>query len=176
MRLFFLLNLLYFFFFVPHYANALRVVDSQTILDKLEDYNMCQGRYDSGVSCNDALVRWVEKHPADAFAAGKMTRKSMNAWGAIPFFIQAFNNGKGDCKDKDVKLAVVSAVNLPIDSNKDIVLAAKKIGFEKCAVDLKEALIESAHLDSYSFKNICKELLVAGSIKGLKAKTCAALK
>ena len=157
-------------------AQALRVVEQQVILDKLDDYNMCQGRDYSGEFCHDALVRWVEKHPADAFTAGKMTRLKMNAWAAIPFFAQAFNDGKGNCKDTDVKLAVVSGLNLPITNNKAVVDDAKKIGFEKCFSEIKEAIIEAATVDSYAFKNTCKELIEQKSLTGAKAKKCSELK
>lgn len=171
---FFLFSL--FCFVSPFAAHALRTVEKQVILEKLDDYEMCQGRDYSGDFCHDALLRWVEKHPDDAFTAGKMTRLKMNAWGAIPFFTQAFSKGKGNCKDEDVKLAVVSALNLPASSNKVVVESAKKIGFEKCFSELKVAIVESASLDSYAFQNVCKDLVTKGLISGLKAKKCAEIK
>lgn len=154
-------------------AQALRLVEGQVILDKIEDYPTCQNHDYSGDFCHDALVRWVEKHPGDAFQAGKMTRKIMNAWAAIPFFSKAFEKAKTECGDEDVKLAVVSALDLPADSNKNVVQEAKKIGLDKCYKEFKTAIVDAASLGSYMFKNICKELLAKGDITGLKAKKCS---
>lgn len=163
-------------FVLSQNANALRVVEQQVILDKLEDYEMCQGRDYTGEFCHDALVRWVEKNPTDAFSAGKMTRKKMNAWGAIPFFTKAFNDGKGNCKDEDVKLAIISAFKLPPDGKKNVIDEAKKIGIETCFEDMKTDLVEAASIGSYTFQNICKELLSKGLLTGLKAKKCKEIK
>ena len=172
MRIIFSTWLLIFCFMIPS-AHALRLKDGQVILDKLDDYPTCQNHDYSGDFCHDALVRWVDAHPADAFQAGKMTRKNMNAWVAILFFNKAFDAGKTDCNDEDVKLAVVSALNLPADSHKDVLLQAKKIGFEKCYKEFKTSILDSATLDSFTFKNTCKDLIAKGDLTGLKAKKCS---
>src|SRR4051794_35350351 len=106
-------------------ALALKVDKGQVILDELEDYELCQRHDYDGDWCHDALKRWVKEHPADAFKAGKMTRLKMTHWAALHFFKQAFDQKKGDCKDEDVRLAVVSGLNLPGDSNKEVVESAR---------------------------------------------------
>lgn len=157
-------------------AQALRLVEGQVILDKIEDYPTCQNHDYSGDFCHDALDRWVEKHPADAFRAGKMTRKIMNAWAAIPFFAKAFATSKPECADEDVKLAVISALNLPAESHKEVFEAAKKIGIDSCYKEMKTTLLDEAKLGSYLFTNVCKDLAAKGDLTGLKAKKCSAEK
>ncbi len=169
----FIFSLVAIISFLAPSAHALRLKDGQVILDKLDDYPTCQNHDYSGDFCHDALVRWVETHPTDAFQAGKMTRKIMNAWVAVPFFTKAFSSGKTNCKDEDVKLAVVSALDLPADSNADVLKQAKKIGIEQCYSEFKSSILDSSTLTSYTFKNICKDLIAKGDLTGLKAKKCS---
>ena len=157
-------------------AQALRVVHEQVLLDKLDDYPLCQSKDYSGDWCHDALVRWVAKHPNDSFKAGKLTRAAMKAWGAIPFFAKTVSSPKFDCKDEDVKLAVVSALNLPAESNKEVNAQMKQIAFGKCFPVLKAAIIEAANSDSYSFMNACKELDKKKALAVDKKKECDAQK
>ncbi len=157
-------------------AHALRVVEEQVILDKIDDYQLCQKKDYSGDFCHDALKRWVEKNPTDAFKAGKMTRLAMNHWVAIPFFSQAFAAKQGQCKDQDVSLAVVSALGLPGDSNKEVVAQAKDIAFNKCYDDLKVTLLKEMPADGYMFANACKDLLDKKVLTGLKAAKCKTIK
>src|ERR1700735_5359469 len=118
MKSFFVAGFIFALIFVirPESTMALQVVHGQVILNTLDDYNSCQGYDDTGNMCQDALKRWVRAHPADAFKAGKMTRRIMNSWVAVPFFAQAFDDKVGDCKDEDVKLSIVSAFGLPADN------------------------------------------------------------
>ncbi|MBN8542559.1 MAG: hypothetical protein J0L82_19370 [Deltaproteobacteria bacterium] len=157
-------------------ANALRVKEEQVILDELQDYELCQKRDYTGDWCHDALKRWVKEHPEDAFTAGKMTRKAMNHWAAIPFFHQAFEANKGDCKDSDVKLAVYSALELPSGSYADLVKQAKKIGVETCINETKTDLVAKASVGSYLFTNVCRDLSAKGLLTGLKKKKCEEVK
>ena len=83
-------------------AFALHVKDDQVFLDSLSDYENCQSRDYTGDACHEAMQNWVKAHPADAFAAGKATRKKMNGLAAVGFFTQAFAAGTGNCKDEDV--------------------------------------------------------------------------
>ncbi len=153
-------------------AEALRVKEEQVILDEIQDYELCQKRDYTGDWCHDAMKRWVKDHPEDAFKAGKMTRKAMNHWVAIPFFHQAFEGKKGDCKDADVKLAVFSALDLPSGRNEEVVAQAKKIGIETCFSEVKTDLVAKASIGSYMFENICRDLNSKGLLTGLKKKKC----
>ncbi len=156
-------------------AQALQFDKGQVLLEELSDYELCQTKDYTGEWCQDGLKRWVKAHPADAFEAGKMTRKAMNHWAAIPYFAQSFDAKKGHCKDEDVKLSVVSALNLP-ESNQAVIASAKKIGIESCFSEMKGAILEAATLDSYLFKNTCKDLMAKGALTGLKKKKCEASK
>jgi len=99
---------------------AFSVKDGVVKLDKLEDYSFCQTKDSSGNDCHEALKRWVEAHPNDAFAAAKLTRKHMNHWAAIPFFAKAFAAKDEDCYDDDLFKALKSADDLPKDTHSEI--------------------------------------------------------
>jgi hypothetical protein len=156
-------------------ALGLTVKDGRFVLNQLRDYDSCQAKDYSGESCHEALVQWVKDHPNDAFQAGKLTRQKMNASAAMEFFAQAFEQKKGNCKDDDVRLAVISALNLPGDAHVQQISQAKKIGIETCFAEMKAAILESASLDSYTFKNTCKELTAKGALTGLKRKKCESM-
>lgn len=161
---------------VSSLAHGLRVVDEQVILDKIDDYKLCQKKDYSGDFCHDALERWVEKNPTDAFKAGKMTRAAMNHWVAVPFFAKAFEAKQGDCKDQDVTMAVVSALGLPGDSNKEVVAQAKDIAFNRCYDQVKEAVLKEMGADGYLFENACKSFVEKKALTGLKAAKCKTVK
>jgi hypothetical protein len=152
-------------------ALAFKVKDGEAILDSLDDYQLCQSRDSSGAFCHDALKRWVAAHPADAFRAGKMTRRTMNSWAAMSFFNQAFESKSGDCKDEDVVLAIASALGQP-DSQMPEYQAAAKWGFGQCFEQVKATLVEQATVGSDLFKNVCGRLVEKGLLSGLKAKKC----
>ena len=158
-------------FFAVNSAQALQFDKGQVTLDKIEDYNVCQTRDYDGSFCHDALLRWVDKHPADAFKAGKMTRLKMNAPNAIPFFAIAWEKGKGDCKDQDLKLAVLGALALPAD-NTVVIDQAKKIGLEKCSAELSAAIVDEAKANDYTLQNTCKDLIAKKLLTGVSAKRC----
>ncbi len=156
-------------------ANAYKVVHNEVILGELKDYEKCQADSYSGRPCQDALERWVKDHPDDVFKAGKLTRLKMNAAVAVPFFAQAFDKKKGDCKDQDVQLAVVAGLNLP-ETDKEVVAQSKKIAFELCYNEMKEAILKETQVGSYLFKNACKELIQKKALNGLKEAKCKELK
>lgn len=157
-------------------AYGLRVKEEQVILDKFEDYQVCQTKDYTGGWCHDALKRWVDQHPNDAFKAGKATRRAMNAWGAMPFFDQAFKAKMGDCKDEDVSLAVQSALDLPGDSYKEPVDQAKEIGLKTCFKEMKEKILAGASVGSYRLKNICTVPAAVSAMPPLKQAKCKDLK
>lgn len=139
-------------------AYALKVKDDKVILEKLEDYSECQSRSYSGNICDTALRDWVSEHSADAFKAGKLTRRHMNAWGAIYFFDLAFKSKNGDCKDKDVLLAVESAANLP-SSREEPISGMKRIVFDSCFAEMKDDLVKIVDSGGKSEKaNLCPGL------------------
>lgn len=157
-------------------AEALRVKDEQVILDSLSDYELCQKKDYSGDWCHQALLRWVESNPGDAFVAGKMTVSQMNAWGAVPFFKKAFGLNQGVCGDPDLKTALLAALNLPASRHQQIVESAKVLTFNHCFEEMKSGLLEQASLESPMFKNVCSEMNKKGHLSGLKKKKCEELK
>lgn len=150
-----------------HPALALKVEKEQVILDSLDDYDLCQNKDYDGSWCHDALLRWVNTHPNDAFKAGKLTRRRMNYSAAVPFFAIAFDHKAGDCKDEDVKMAVISALGLPGDAT-DMIAKAKSIVFKSCPNELTQAVADGLSDTS----NVCHELIAAGKLSGVRAKKC----
>ena len=144
-------------------------------LDKIEDYSECQSMSYKGEICQKALTDWVQKNPQDTFKAAKMTRAHMNAWVALSLFEQAFAINQGSCSDNDLKLSLLSALNLPMESYKNVVASAQKLGLETCFEQIKKDLAEKATVDTYLFKNTCKILSEKKVISGLKQKKCATL-
>lgn len=154
-------------------AHAIQILESKVvILDSLSDYTTCHAQGLSAGRCHEALKDWVKSHPADAFQAGKLTRLHMIHWNSIPFFGKAMEQNKLICADEDLKLAVVSALDLPKDGHEEILSTAEKIAFEKCPKELKGPVKESASLDSNIFKNFCRHL----ELEGLKKAKCNSLK
>jgi len=135
----------------------------------LNDYNICQQQSYGGQPCQEALQNWVKDHLKDAFTAGKLVRKHMNHWAAIPFFTQAFDSNAGDCKDSDVKAALLSAFDLPANRYQEVVASAQKIGLGACFDSVIEDLAK-ASTDGYTFKNTCKALVEKNALTGLKKK------
>ncbi len=161
-----------FLFLISLPSFALVVKDEKVILEKLSDYEFCQTKDYTGGWCHRALIDWVEGHRDDAWEAAKLTRLHMNHWTAIPFFETALKGTKFDCKDEDLKLAVVSALNLPLKGNEQIISSAKEMGLKKCRKEILPALTAEAAADSYLFANACTEL----ELTGLKKAKCASLK
>lgn len=96
----------------------------------------------------------------------------MNSWAALPFYAQAFEQKKVECSDQDLQESLSSALALPLESHEDIVKQAQKIGLESCLSQMKDRLNTEASVGSYTFANVCKSLVKAGAMKGLKAKKC----
>jgi hypothetical protein len=157
--------------FIPT-VYALKADKGQVILEQLVDYNRCQSMDYSGAFCYEALMRWVDEHPDDAFEAGKMTRQKMNHWNAIPFFTKAWASNKGNCKDPDVKMAVISALALPPDDQNKVIPQAQSIGFEKCSSELATVIAKEAKENENVLKNSCKQLMAKNLLSGVAAKKC----
>lgn len=143
----------------------MQIKKSKVVLETLDDYSRCHEKNISGSWCHKALTKWVKSHPEDAFKAGKLTRLYMNHWLAVPFFEKSMSLQDFNCKDKDLKLAVIGGLNLPMTGNEKIIQTAEKIGLEKCLKEMKDSLYEAAAPDTNLFANICKKLELTGSKK-----------
>jgi len=136
------------------------------------------GQMDSGVAnyCAEPLKSVLVDEPqnaAFAWKAGKWARVNLQSWAAEPFFAGAIRQ-KGDsrCKDEDVSLALIAALSLPADSNKEIVEQSKGLAFGTCWPAVKEPLLKALG-DSPDY------LLVANACgplkqKGVKSAGCEA--
>lgn len=156
-------------------ANALEFFKGKATLEALGDYEKCHRLYQHPEICHDALEVWVKDHPKDTLAAAKLSRKNMQGWVAVAFFSKAFENGQGDCKDEDLKMAVLSG----LDQNSEdgpTVNHSLNLGFKKCPKELTVSIAEAAAIGTNVFRNSCKQLLEKGLIQGLKKKKCEELK
>lgn len=155
---------------VPFSANAMQVINGKIVLEKISDYDFCQSNHNSDY-CHQALLDWVEKNPKDSFVAGKMTQVRMSPYMAIPFFAKAWEQKLGDCKDADVKRAVLSALGLQTERN-SMIAAAVEIGLNKCEKEFLTEVVTLAKTNDYALKNTCKLLLKKGALEGVAAKRC----
>ncbi len=167
------LTLIIGFTLLSNTSSALLVKDGKAILEKLDDYELCQTRDYTGNFCNEALTDWVEKTPADAFTAGKLTRKHMNHWGAIPFFDKAWKLGQGKCEDSDVKLAVLSALTQSSTNRKVVVDQALDISLNHCENQMSQDVLNLAKTNDEALKNSCKMLTSKKLLTGVAAKKCS---
>lgn len=153
-------------------ASAIQVLNGRITLERLEDYKECQSIDSNGQNCYEALLKWVEKNPQDSFRAGKLIRRSMSNHVAISFFSKAFESKKGNCKDEDVRKAVISALSLPSVGNESLIQQAKNIALETCSEELTAAVVLEAKSSDYVLKNSCRELLSKKVLSGIAAQRC----
>lgn len=146
----------------------MQVEKSKVILESLDDYSRCHEKDISGSWCHKALTKWVQKHPKDAFRAGKLTRLFMNHWLAVPFFETAMAFEDFQCKDSDLRLAVLGGLNLPKTGNEKIIETSTKMAFEKCPKELIGPVTEAAQPDTKTFANVCQKL----DLTGIKKSRC----
>jgi hypothetical protein len=146
----------------------MQITKSKVIFETLDDYSGCHEKNISGSLCHKALTKWVKAHPSDAFKAAKLTRLHMNHWLAVPFFEKSVGQPDFNCKDSDLKLAVVGGLNLPKTGNEKVIESSEKIAFEKCSKEMKKSVTEAAVLDSNLFVNVCHKL----ELTGIKKSRC----
>lgn len=160
-------------FFVPlSLVNQTFAFKQEKIVFKsMDEYQICQTKDYSGDFCHQALLDWVKDNPKDSFEAGKMTRKKMNSWAAIPFFVEAWKQGLGDCNDKDVKLSVMSALALPANQSAAIA-GAIDIALNKCEQQLQADVVTLAKSNDFALKNTCKILVQKKALTGVASQRC----
>lgn len=165
MRTFFLLLA------IPLAAHSMQIEKKKVILESLDDYTRCHEKGISGSWCHKALTKWVQDHEKDSFKAGKLTRLYMNHWLAVPFFERAQKFEDFNCKDSDLKLAVLGGLNLPMTGNEKVIQSSSQLAFVKCAKELKAPVAEAAQPDTNIFANICQKL----DLSGIKKSRCESL-
>jgi hypothetical protein len=95
----------------------------------------------------------------------------MNHWLAVPFFERALKFEDFNCKDSDLKLAVLGGLNLPMTGNEKIIEAASQLAFVKCSKELKSSVADAAQPDTNIFANVCQKL----DLSGIKKSRCESL-
>jgi hypothetical protein len=127
-------------------------------------------------NCVKLGLRFVDNSNQDralALKVAKVARKSMNAYGAVPFFKRALGpKDTAACKDEDLKLAVVAGLGLPADNAN---ATESKAIMATCWTDLKEPVMTAFEGDSkggYVKQNTCDFLMAKKLLSGLNAKQC----
>jgi hypothetical protein len=148
-------------------------VDSKTqqiAIGSLDDFTRCVRDLRSAPECLEALVRYAEKKPAEAFEAGKRARLEYANWAALPLFEIALRKkvDKAICADEDFHTSLMFALAL---KQGDILDKALMLGFNKCWNEAKDDIIKAAESDIYSFylqNNTCPLF----QVKGVSVKAC----
>lgn len=125
--------------------------------------------------CVKVALRFVEISGDKALMlkVAKLARRSMFAYGAIPFFEKAIAADKAACKDDDAKTALVAGLGLPEDydnAKKARALAAT------CFADIKADVLKAFDEDSeggYTQRNSCEILTKNKMISPAKQKGCS---
>lgn len=158
---------------VMFFASAYRMKDHQLEFDKLDDFDKCIEKHYPEGDCLDALELWNESHPDDLFVSGKKVQAKLNSEWAVPYFFKASQKGKIDCKDAGVQKALMAGLNLAPDNSK--VAQARELAFGICFQELKNTLAKESSVDSYLFKNACRQMAEKKLISGFKEAKCKAL-
>ena len=128
-------------------------------------------------NCVKVGMRFVNNSGGDkalALKVAKLARKSMNAYGAVPFFEKAAGkDNKALCADEDFKLAVVAGLGLP----KEYPNAAKsRTLMVTCWDAIKDDVVKAFDGDSkggYVKQNTCDQMIAKKLISGLQLKQCS---
>ena len=127
-------------------------------------------------TCVKLGMRFVDNSGQDrglALKVAKVARRSMNAYGAVPFFKRALGpKDTAACKDEDLKLAVVAGLGLPPT---DALAVESRAIMATCWSDLKDPVIAAFDGDSksgYIKQNTCDFLMGKKLLSGLQAKQC----
>ena len=150
-------------------AFAFRVVDGEYVLDKLDDYDLCQQEDYVGTYCQDALDRWLEGHPGDLWQAAKKTRRAMRGAVAFPYFYKAMASDEWSCNDGDLKFSVVDALS---GKNEESITGAQEMAFRHCFDEMKQDIMK-LRTDKQAFPYICKELKSRDLLSELQARKCS---
>ena len=95
----------------------------------------------------------------------------MNHWLAVPLFALSMNNDDFNCKDQDLKLAVLGGLNLSRTGHEKVIEAASELALRKCPKELIPAVKEAAVPGSDLFVNMCSKI----PLTGIKKSKCDSL-
>jgi hypothetical protein len=125
--------------------------------------------------CTKVAMRFVDVggDKAVTLKVAKLARRSMNAYGAVPFFEKAVAADKAACKDEDAKLAVIAGLGLPEDYDN---AKKAKVLMTTCFADMKGEILEAFEADSdggYTQRSSCDALFKAKMISSMQQKACS---
>lgn len=134
----------------------------------------CFGNSYSVDHCVKVALRFVEVGGDKALTlkVAKLARRSMNAYGAVPFFEKAIAADKAACKDEDAKLAVVAGIGLPEDSDN---AKKAKVLMATCFGDMKADILKAFEDDSSggsTQRASCEILTKNKMLSSLQQKAC----
>lgn len=124
--------------------------------------------------CIKIAMRFINNAPDKALTlkVAKLARRSMNAYGSVPFFEKAITADKAACKDDDAKLAVTAGLGLPSDEANAKKSKALMI---TCWDSMKDDVLKAFEADSnggYTQQNTCDQLNAKKMLSTLQAKVC----
>jgi len=135
----------------------------------------CFGNSYGVEECVKVAMRFIDLGGDKALTlkVAKLARRSMFAYGAVPFFEKAIAGDKSACKDEDAKLAIIAGLGLPEDYDN-----AKKSRtlLTTCFAELKGDVMKAFEADSsggYTQRNSCDALTKAKMLSSLQQKTCS---
>jgi hypothetical protein len=125
--------------------------------------------------CVKVAMRFADNGSDKALTlkVAKLARRSMNAYGAVPFFEKAVAADKAACKDEDAKLAVIAGLGLPADYDN---AKKAKVLATTCFADIKADILKAFEADSeggYTQRASCELLTKNKMISASQQKGCS---
>jgi hypothetical protein len=135
----------------------------------------CFGNSYGVEQCVKVAMRFIDNSGDKALTlkVAKLARRSMNAYGAVPFFEKAIAADKTACKDEDARLAITAGLGLPEDY--DNAKKAKTL-MTTCFADIKDDVLKAFEADSnggYTQRNTCEILTKNKMLSSLQQKVCS---
>lgn len=135
----------------------------------------CFGNSYGVEQCVKIALRFVEVggDKAMTLKVAKLARRSMFAYGAVPFFEKAIAADKAACKDEDAKLAVIAGLGLPADYDN---AKKAKVLMGTCFADMKVALYKAFEEDSAggpTQRATCEALTKAKMLSAQQQRDCS---
>lgn len=140
------------------FAGPAQGAEKKPKLKSVDDIAGCFEQWSTD-ECVTAVDAFVKQKPGQAFDAGRAITMGTSHWVAVPFFEKALGaNPKPEtCGDERLKLAVISALGLPNEGNRNkTVSSARKIVTGPCWSQLGKAVTEATEKEGgYLVDNVC---------------------
>ncbi len=127
------------------------------------------------------VERFMDKYPEArknknlSLKVAKNVRKRISNTKAIKYFEWALAGkpSEKNCQDEDLKLSLISSLNLPSKNSKSLI--AKRVAFGSCFSFLKKSIITAMKSGSNGLQNSCQGMLDKKALKGISKKKCLRL-